>query len=84
VFELERHIDTSGDGTRGGFMIVTKKFDHPNPRLPCNLDRIFEGRASSEMQLMIESTTSDPLEMQDLAEQLRVGEFYDWVDSLVP
>lgn len=83
IFQVERHIDTTDDQTRGSFVIVTKSFEHPNPRFPCNLASIFGRGSSSEMQLMIESSKDDPLEMQALAERMRTGEFYDWVDSLV-
>src|SRR5271167_3003764 len=46
---------------------------------------IFGNRGpSSEMQLMIESAIGDPIAGQALAERMRTGEFYEWVDSLVP
>ena len=85
IFQLERQIDFTPDGSRGGFTIIAKPFEHPNPRIPCSLQRIFEGRGgASEMQKLIENASKDPLLTQKLTENLRVGEFYEWVDSLVP
>jgi hypothetical protein len=85
VFQVERHVDMSDDRTRGGFMLISKPFEHPNPRFPCNLDSILRGgEASTGMQLMLENIIGDKQESEALALQLRTGEFYDWVDSLVP
>jgi hypothetical protein len=85
VFQLERHIDTSPGRTTGGFMIVSKPFTNPNPRFPCDLNVVFRGRGpSAEGHRAIESVASQPEQAQELAKWLRTGEFFEWVDSLVP
>jgi hypothetical protein len=85
VFQLERHIDISTERTTGGFMVVSRPFINPNPRFPCDLDFILRGRGpSSEGQQALESAVGRPEQGRELAKWLRVGEFYEWVDSLVP
>jgi hypothetical protein len=85
VFQVERHIDTWEDKSRGGFIVVSKVFEAPNPRFPCNLNGVFAARGDAgEMQLRMETATSDPVAIAALANQVRQGEFFEWVDSLVP
>jgi hypothetical protein len=85
VFEVERHIDTSAERSRGAFIIISKPFANPKPRFPCNLDFVFHARGpSAGVTETIESTVGNSTAMQALANQLRTGEFYEWVDSLVP
>jgi hypothetical protein len=82
VFYLERHIDGPTSQTGGGFITIAKTYDHPNPYFPCNFDHIFEAKGRSELtELLIEDSLNNPESAKSLARQLRMGEFYERVDS---
>jgi hypothetical protein len=83
VFQLERHIDTAADRSRGGFILVSKPFANPNPYFPCDLDFVFSSRGPAEqMQTAIARTAENSEAAEALANQIRTGEFYEWVDYL--
>jgi hypothetical protein len=81
IFYLERHFD-SEDQTKGGFIIIAKSYDNPNPYYPSNFDHIFaaRGRSEAETQLITEAMRK-PEAMPHLTKIFRTGEFYEWVDS---
>jgi hypothetical protein len=82
VFYTERHTNASNTQSIGGFITLAKTYDNPNPYFPCNLDHIFEVRGRSELlQLLIEDSVENPERANALAKNMRVGEFYEWVDS---
>jgi hypothetical protein len=79
VFYLERHID--GPESRGGFVIVSRPYDCPNPYFAYNFDYIFDVTDSRLGQLHMEEALDNPESANALAKELRTGEFYEWVDS---
>jgi hypothetical protein len=82
VFYLERHIDGPTSKAGGGFITISRSYEHPNPYFPCNFDPIFESRGRSEItELLVEDSLHDTESAKSLARELRTGEFYEWVDS---
>lgn len=84
VFQIERHVDTAGDRSRGYFTLTAKRFSNLDPYFGCNLDFVFS-RADSVPSLDdLRNAARNPKVMSALATKMRTSEFYQWVDTLVP
>jgi hypothetical protein len=84
VFQMERRIDISQDQAKGAMVTVSRAFFNATPRHSADLGFLFEGDVPKEVSELMNDAISDSELAQEVTQRLRTGEFYRWVDYLVP
>jgi hypothetical protein len=92
VFMQERHLDVSGEGSRGALVVIRKPFKKMSPRYPTEaLDFLFSGldmsneaRAILEKRVVSMSDATDIEMLNKIVDEFRTSEFFRWVDHLHP
>jgi hypothetical protein len=84
VCQMERHIDISLDKSKGEMVTISKSYFNEDPRHSADLGFLFEDGMPRHEQEALMSGMKNPMTAADLAQRLRVSEFYRWVDHLVP